>query len=511
MSATTPCLSSTTSQDDDEHPSDDEQEDVSKIRVVSTSMFGMEHLKKTSDGVLDLHEFKNMKVNEENGIVEVGEEVSGVAVESYKTMTLKISADDVQTQKKKLLGSVSNVTQGFANLTKSLRNITAVENYETSEVKDFLVKLSWFEGTTTDELHAHVEQSIERELQQMDSSKSCQIEYFQLYMEGGEGLQEVVLSPHLPSNMTFLVKYELAKSPRIVYRSATPAPESPSAAPNTSPKFVADPQTRRFNSFSLDGIRQNQMSIGSTSSSNYMDFVSKSKQVLPPNPCSLGISASPKIGSHPTALKSLKDHSNTPLITGKMDGERVVVVTQTPQQEKQHVIFTIANYFVLFLSIIVISAELAERAPVWIERNISQVTECALDQDTLYECINNGDAAGVVAAIGLWLARSGSSKRFLLFGFSSVGKLWTVIYESFVTAFCWGFSYVFIRRGLNPDTRENLLRRYWKDAVYGSLAGFNASFMKAVLKNLIPKEAIEEAVLETKQLRLVDWLIKAGK
>merc|ERR1711967_69442 len=133
------------------------------------------------------------------------------------------------------------------------------------------------------------------------------------------------------------------------------------------------------------------------------------------------------------------------------------------------------------------------------------VTECALDQDTLYECINNGDAAGVVAAIGLWLARSESSKRFLLFGFTSVGKLWTVVYESFVTAFCWGFSYVFIRRGLNPDTRENLLRRYWKDAVYGSLAGFNASFMKAVLKNLIPKDVALEA-LEGRQLRIFHWL-----
>ncbi len=51
-----------------------------------------------------------------------------------------------------------------------------------------------------------------------------------------------------------------------------------------------------------------------------------------------------------------------------------------------------------------------------------------------------------------------------------------------------------IRHGMNQDTRQNFLRKYWKDAVYGSLAGFNASFMKQVLKNLIPHEALEDAL-----------------
>ena len=71
-----------------------------------------------------------------------------------------------------------------------------------------------------------------------------------------------------------------------------------------------------------------------------------------------------------------------------------------------------------------------------------------------------------------------------MFGFETPLKLWIVVYESFVTAFCWGVSYMFIRRGMNPDTRRNFMQKYWKDAVYGSLAGFNAAFMKQVLKNL---------------------------
>jgi hypothetical protein len=66
---------------------------------------------------------------------------------------------------------------------------------------------------------------------------------------------------------------------------------------------------------------------------------------------------------------------------------------------------------------------------------------------------------------------------------------------------------MFIRRGMNPDTRPNFIAKYWKDAVYGSLAGFNASFLKAVLKNLVPQEAVEHA-LQDNQLRILSWFPK---
>lgn len=47
--------------------------------------------------------------------------------------------------------------------------------------------------------------------------------------------------------------------------------------------------------------------------------------------------------------------------------------------------------------------------------------------------------------------------------------------------------------------------QYWKDAVYGSLAGFNAAFLKAVLKNLVPQDVALQAI-ETRQLRIFNWL-----
>jgi hypothetical protein len=133
-----------------------------------------------------------------------------------------------------------------------------------------------------------------------------------------------------------------------------------------------------------------------------------------------------------------------------------------------------------------------------------------MDQEALFECVQRGDFYGLIASFVLWLSRSAATKQFFLFGFKSPQALWTVVYESVITGFCWGISYMLIRRGLNPDTRKDFLKKYWKDCVYGSLAGFNASFMKQVLKNLIPQEASEEAMKETplqeRQLKIFNWI-----
>jgi hypothetical protein len=178
------------------------------------------------------------------------------------------------------------------------------------------------------------------------------------------------------------------------------------------------------------------------------------------------------------------------------------------RSEKRQVIFVIANYFVLFLSLIALSAEIQARIPqwlAWIEAQMQNVNTCAADKDALFKCVENGDFAGLIASVVLWLSRSVATRRIFLFGFDTPKKLWTVVYECLVTSVCWGFSYIFVRRGLNPDTRPKFLQKYWKDAVYGSLAGFNAAFMKQVLKNLIPQEAVED-VLRDRQLKILSWL-----
>ncbi len=178
--------------------------------------------------------------------------------------------------------------------------------------------------------------------------------------------------------------------------------------------------------------------------------------------------------------------------------------------DKRQVVFTIANYFILFLSLIALSAEIHERAPKWLEwinKNVTSVQNCAADRDALRDCVSQGDIAGLIAYMFIWGTTNVATKRLFLFGFDTPMKLWIAVYEAGVTAFCWGCSYMFIRRGLNPDTRPNFLVRYWKDAVYGSLAGFNAAFMKAVLKNLIPQEQMLDA-LDQRQTRIVSFLEK---
>ena len=195
-------------------------------------------------------------------------------------------------------------------------------------------------------------------------------------------------------------------------------------------------------------------------------------------------------------------------ITQLLLAERTNKPYVIPREEKRDVVFTLANYFVLFLSLIAISAEIQSRAPNWlqaVEQQLVNVQSCSEDQDSLYQCVSNGDFAGLLASVILYVSRSAATKRFFLFGFRSPQQLWTVVYESLVSALCWGFSYMFIRRGMNPDTSDNFLRKYWKDAIYGSLAGFNAAFMKQVLKNLIPQEAIEDA-MKDRNLKILSWL-----
>ncbi len=121
-------------------------------------------------------------------------------------------------------------------------------------------------------------------------------------------------------------------------------------------------------------------------------------------------------------------------------------------------------------------------------------------QEALFECAQRSDFTVWLLPV-LWLSRSAATKQFYLFGFKSSKHLWTSVYEFFITAICSGTSYMLIRHGMNQDTRQNFLRKYWKDAVYGSLAGFNASFMKQVLKNLIPHEALEDALQKGLQER----------
>jgi hypothetical protein len=376
----------------------------------------------------------------------------------------------------------------YADLQHERQTETHKEPPLKKEIVVASITVCWYVGTTTVELQEHVRKSIVRML----GKEVYNIRLLDYDPDDAEGFTEVVLSPHIPSGSKFIVKYTLAPprkdTPvRTIYRYGETAPDSPSAALTPSPSIS-------YNLSSYNGPTKYDGMI-------MPNVVKEESDALSPPPAlpltSLTESNGASIGMSPSVVDSP---------TAGISKEKVVVVQATQTQIKKHVIFTLANYFVLFLSIIAISAELHERAPKWMNDQLSQVQACAVDRDTLFECVSNGNISGLIASIALWLSKSKFTSRVFLFGFRTRNELWTVVYECFVTSFCWGFSYCFIRRGLNPDTRQNFISKYWKDTVYGSLAGFNAAFMKSVLKNLIPKEAVEEVFKETPQLSIVSML-----
>jgi len=103
----------------------------------------------------------------------------------------------------------------------------------------------------------------------------------------------------------------------------------------------------------------------------------------------------------------------------------------------------------------------------------------------LYGCAVEGNIGGVFASVCHWFRVEYYDTNLFLFGFNTPEDLQNIVYESLIGAVCWGVSYLWIRRGMNPETRKGYYKKYWKDAVYGSLAGFNGTFMKGVLKQAL--------------------------
>jgi len=397
--------------------------------------------------------------------------------------------------------------------------------------------VSWYEGTSSLELQEHVQNSVIRKLGLRSTTKLLD---FRVLDESSHPPEEIVLCPYIPNGSRLIVRFATADDGDITppkytrFSDYSGPPDSPSAAPSPYPRLDLNGLGLNANQLALLGTRLNSLQVPRMDRSETKSRVKlqpksgrksqASKQTQPEKKSSKegedeedsnsrddtnSKESNFEVASlHPEdqIQKSLREI--TSLLLNQRGGRQPYV----PRQEKRQVVFVLANYFVLFLSVIAISAEIQARVPGWLEameQQLKNVHQCSMDKESLFACVENGDIAGLIASVILWVSRSAATKRIFLLGFASPQKLWTAVYESLVTATCWGFSYMFIRRGMNPDNNRDFLRRYWKDAVYGSLAGFNAAFMKQVLKNLIPQEAIEDA-LQERQLKILSWLPSIG-
>lgn len=369
------------------------------------------------------------------------------------------------------------------------------------------IQISWYNGTTATELQDQVRRSVENKLRLGPNHMLMNI---RILDDGGNHngpYEEIVLSPFIPDGSRFILSFRLKDLSK---RWSNRAPPSPSAAPSPPSEMeqLLQEQLKEVNHIRHASLPTSlQVPLMHDNQEHDATVIPLKKKKM-----EISISSTPEPPVFQDLLSQKLEKLNDTLLMLHSDGTWEKDQAEA-QSEKKQVVFMIANYFVLFLSIVAISAEIHERAPrwvAWVNENVSTVQNCATDKDTLFQCISDGNFSGLVASIAIWASQSVRAKRLFLFGFDSTSKLWSAVYEAGVSAICWGFSYIFIRRGLNPDTRRDCLRKYWKDAVYGSLAGFNAAFLKAVLKNLMPQDQVLD-VLETRQIRVVSFIKKLFK
>ena len=101
----------------------------------------------------------------------------------------------------------------------------------------------------------------------------------------------------------------------------------------------------------------------------------------------------------------------------------------------------LANYFVLFLSLIAISAEIHERAPTWIEyinENVDSVKNCSVDRDTLFECVSEGNFSGLIASVILYASHQSVATKSFCSSALTLLKSYGLLYTKPVLRHCAG-------------------------------------------------------------------------
>jgi hypothetical protein len=70
-----------------------------------------------------------------------------------------------------------------------------------------------------------------------------------------------------------------------------------------------------------------------------------------------------------------------------------------------------------------------------------------------------------------------------ILGFKKAEVLVKAVVDGFLKAMCWIFTYIWIRRGMNDDTRGGYKDKYFKDSLHGGLATFLTGIMASVVAN----------------------------
>ncbi len=248
---------------------------------------------------------------------------------------------------------------------------------------------------------------------------------------------EIVLSPFIPDGAQFTLQFALSDT-RYDGDISPDAPESPSAAPSPKPtRFLSNLKEKELSLLRMPSVRRHPIGL----SRSWDTFHQTPKHVSTP----LATNTEEDENQSKKSEKSFEDELPPPekedpvemrlrqITELLLSDQRERSQHQGRRNEKRQVVFTLANYFVLFLSLLAISAEIQARAPAWLhnlEMQMKNVTDCASDKEALFRCVSNGEFAGLIASVIIWLTRNVATRRIFLLGFESPQKLWTVVYEA---------------------------------------------------------------------------------
>lgn len=74
-----------------------------------------------------------------------------------------------------------------------------------------------------------------------------------------------------------------------------------------------------------------------------------------------------------------------------------------------------------------------------------------------------------------------------------------VLVDAFVSCFCWGIPYLFIRRLMNPETTNDAFSKYAKDSIFGGFAATGQAIMKHILMTSMASKAQEKYYINIKK------------
>ena len=83
-----------------------------------------------------------------------------------------------------------------------------------------------------------------------------------------------------------------------------------------------------------------------------------------------------------------------------------------------------------------------------------------------------------------WYIQQALTSHVLLLGFRSKKAMWRSVYERLVSVTCWGFCFLFVRKGCNPSLRRKGFLHLWKGVVLSSLSVLYSSVTQSFIQQI---------------------------